>query len=88
MKSELIEKAIGNCNGTKKSIDEAVNVILMEDAHVKIGDTVASVDDDLSMGGFVGKGRIVGFSENKSWAEVEAPNGTKFQCQTSLLYLA
>jgi hypothetical protein len=45
------------------------------------------VDDDVAVGGFVGKGKVKSFSEDKQWADVEADGGTVFRCPTNLLYL-
>lgn len=86
MKVEQIDKVLQECSGTPEAIAEAVNKLLAEDTEIKVGDTVAVVDEDLAIGGFVGKARVTGFSENKQWAELELPNGSKSRVQTTLLY--
>jgi hypothetical protein len=87
MKAEQIERIVAQCDGSKKSITETVNRILCEETEISVGATVASVDDDVAVGGFVGKGKVKSFSEDKQWADVEADGGTVFRCPTNLLYL-
>ena len=87
MKHETIDRIVSECVENQKSIAEAANRILTEDTPISTGDTVASVDDDLAIGGFVGQGKVKSFSDNKQWANVELPNGSTVQIQTSLLYL-
>lgn len=88
MQDNFVKTVVTACDGSDKSIKEAVNQLLAEDLVFSVGDTVASVDDDTAVGGFVGKGRITGFSENKQWAKVALPGGTEALIQTSLLYRA
>lgn len=87
MKAEAIDQIVAKCDGSAKSIKEAVGALLMEETEISVGDTVAAVDDDLTIGGFVGKGKVKGFSETKQWADIELPDGSVTQAQTSLLYL-
>lgn len=87
MKSEVIERIVARCDGTEKAVQEAVARILMEETPIGVGDTVAVTDEDVNVGGFIGKGIVRGFSENKIWADVELPSGMKTKVQTNTLYL-
>ena len=85
MKSD-IAKLIESCDGTDKSIARLVNQILTEDTVFKVGDTVAVTDDDLVIGGMVGKAKIKSFSEDKQYANCEFPDGRVVQALTNTLY--
>jgi len=62
---------------------KAVNQLLGED--VKVGQTVAVVDDPImGMSGLKGKVRKISDS-NPGYADVESDNGTVYSMQTSLL---
>lgn len=67
----------------KNFVQEAVNQILGED--ISAGQTVAIIDNPVN--GFEGvQGRVKSISSgNAGFAEVEMPNGTTIQAQTSLL---
>lgn len=86
MKTDQIAKIIENCDGSPKSLKEAVNRMLCEDLTIKVGDCVAVTDDDTSVGGMVGKARVKSFSENKQWANCEFPDGRVVQVLTNTLY--
>lgn len=86
MKTELIEKVLAECDGSSKAIQAAASRLLAEETVIKVGDTVAAVDEDAAIGGFVGKGKVRAFSENKIWADVETPDGSIAKVQTNLLY--
>lgn len=87
MKSELIEKILAECDGSPKAVQNAAARLLAEETELKVGDTVASVDEDTAIGGFVGKGKVKAFSENKIWTDISTPDGSIVKVQTSLLYL-
>ena len=78
---QIIESA--NSGTGKTCVTEAVNQILGED--VKVGATVAVVDDPIS--GYTGaKGKVKSESEaNPGFVLVELENGTSVQMQSSLL---
>ena len=87
MKTEQIEKLLGRCDGTAKSIQETANRILMEEIEFKVGDTVAVVDDESStVSGMIGKAKIRALEADKGWASVEWPDGRTTQVMTNLLY--
>jgi len=86
MKTEAIEKILGKCDGSQKSIQEAANRIIMEEIEFKVGDTVAVVDEDGSVGGMIGKAKIRTLEADKGWAGVEWPDGRVTQVMTNLLY--
>lgn len=78
----VIEAAIKK--PTKEAITEAVNTLLGE--NVKVGDTVAVVDDEsATVSGFIGKGKVKTIPAESAFAEVEMPNGNVVMCQRSLL---
>ena len=82
--NQIVETAIKN--PTDKAVSEAVNKLLGET--VKVGDSVAVVDDESStVSGHIGKGKVksLGGNDLSGFAEVELPNGTTVHCQTSLL---
>jgi hypothetical protein len=70
-------------SGSRNFVKEAVNQILGED--VKVGDTVAVIDDPIS--GLSGaKGRIKSISDaNPGFAQVSLESGVEVPMQTSLL---
>lgn len=86
MKTEQIAKIVENCDGSPKSLQTAVNRILCDDLNFSVGDCVAVVDDDTSIGGMVGKARIKSFSEDKQWANCSFPDGRVVQVLTNTLY--
>ncbi len=87
MKTESIEQIVARCDGSPKAIQEAVNTILMEETEIKVGDEVGVVDETVTVGGFVGKGKVKSFSSDKQYANIGLPDGTEVPVQTSLLYL-
>lgn len=87
MKTEMIERIVGQCDGTPKGLQEAVNRLLMEDTTISTGDTVAIVDEDTAIGGMVGKARVKSFSEDKQYANCELPNGQVIPVLTNTLYV-
>lgn len=87
MKTETIQKILSECDGSKKSIQEAANRILMEEVEFKVGDTVAVVDDESSTnGGMIGQARVKSFSEDKQYANCEFPDGRVVPVLSNQLY--
>lgn len=86
MKRKDIASIVEACDGSPKAIQEAANRILMEETEFKVGETVAVVDEDGSVGGMIGKGKIKSFDEAKGWANVEWPDGRVTQVMSNLLY--
>jgi len=79
--NQIIEAAIAK--PTAEAVKEAVNNLLGES--FANGDEVACVDDDLTVGGFVGKAKVVSQGVNGGMIEVELPSGIKVFTQSSLL---
>jgi hypothetical protein len=70
-------------SSSRNYVQEAVNEMLGSD--VKVGQTVAVVDDPImGMSGLKGKVKKISDS-NPGFAEVESQNGTLYQMQMSLL---
>ena len=87
MNSKDIAKLIEACDGSKKSIQETANRILMEEVEFKVGDTVAVVDDESSSnGGMIGKAKVKSFSEDKQYANCEFPDGRVVPVLANQLY--
>jgi len=89
MKRKEIAQLVEACDGSPKAIQEMANRILMEDTDIKVGDTVAVVDDEASsIGGMIGKAKVKSFSEDKQYANCEWPDGRVTQHLANQLYLA
>ena len=86
MKTDRIAKIIGECDGSPKSVLEAVNRILMEDTDISVGAEVGVVDPE-QYGGMVGKGKVKSFSEDKQYANVVFDDGREVPILTNGLYL-
>ena len=87
MKEKDIATLVEKCNGSTKSIQETVNTILMEETVIKVGDTVAVVDDEsASYGGMIGKAKVKSFSEDKQYANCEFPDGRVVPVLANQLY--
>jgi len=86
MKRKDMSQLVESCDGTDKCIAKVVNEILVEDTVFKVGDTVAVVDDDLVIGGMLGKAKIKSFSEDKQYANCEFPDGRVVHALTNTLY--
>lgn len=88
MKRKEIGSLLEQCDGSDKSIARLANQIISEETEIKVGDTVAVVDETVVVGGYVGKAKVKSFSADKQYANISLPNGTEVPVQTSLLYLA
>lgn len=81
--NSIIEAAIKH--PVKEAVRQATNQLLGE-SDIKVGDDVALVDEDVTVGGFVGKAKVTKIADNSSGqVEVELPNGTKVFTQQALL---
>jgi hypothetical protein len=87
MKTEQIQAIVERCDGSPKSIKEAVNRLLVtEDKVINVGDTVAVTDDLSAIGGMVGKAKVKSFSEDNQYANCEFPDGRVVPVLTNTIY--
>jgi hypothetical protein len=79
--NQVIEAAIQKPRA--QAVKEAMSKLLGES--FKAGEEVAVVDDDLTVGGYVGKAKVVSQGVDGGMVEVEWPDGTRVFTQSSLL---